>query len=289
MEKMIKPILSHTDPAFSGEVSGSCFLALEITWDHAAIGVYDTRRSLWVAIENWNFSNVYLPGHLLEKLMQVREASVLLSHAYEKSLLLWSGTPYTLIPQALYQESARREYFTFSQNPQPGDDVFADLMGNAEAMNVYAMPLVLRNGLEQLFPGAVIKHAVSGLCEGLLIRFKNTLPDRHVLINAGDRSFDLVILNKNKLAFCNSFEYKSAEDFTYYVLFVMEQLGIDPRELEVMVCGQMNRPSAVDTLLSKYLRKVTLIPRNAQWKYSYVFDELPGHQFYNLLNILSCV
>lgn len=288
MDKSIKPTISITDPAFSKATAAGCVLAVDLSWDHVALGVYDPDRALWVAFEAWPSGKIYLPGHFLEKLMQVKEASVLLNYNYSKTIMLWGGRMFALVPHALFQESAREEYLKFSQNLQPGELILQDTLKNIDALNVYTIPLVVKEGVGQLFPNAILHHALSTLTESLLIRFKNTQPAQHLILNVGDQAFDMVVLKENKLVFCNSFEYKSAEDFIYYVLFVMEQLQIVPQQSSVQVCGQLLKPSAIDDLLNKYIGKVSFLSRNPQWKYSYVFDELPGHMYYNLLNVMSC-
>ncbi len=288
MEKSIKADLILNDPAFNKESHTECLLAIDIAWDHLAIAVYDQSRSLWVAFESWPIGKLYLPGHLLEKLIQVKEQSQLLANTYAQTLVLWGGHTYTLVPGALYDIEHSDQYLSFVRTVHAGESIQQDALKNLDAYNIYSIPHILKEGISQLFPKARTQHAISSFAEKLLIRYKSNAGSPTIVVNLSALSFDLVVLKDGHLLFCNSFEYSTAEDVLYYILFAFEQLKITPTESHVLVCGEIMKPSTIDDLMNKYIGRVQFIPRNPNWTYSYVFDELPGHRFYNLLNILPC-
>lgn len=288
MEKQFKSDIFISDPAYSKERLAHCLLVIDLAWDHLAIGVYDRERALWVALESWPIGKLYLPGHLLEKLIEVKEHSVLLAEACEQTVILWGGHTYTLVPGALYDPSQSELYLNFVRTVHAGEAVMHDPLKNNDAHNIYSLPHILKEGISQLFPKARVLHAMSSFVENLLIRYKNDASTPTIVVNLGALSFDMVVLKDSRLQFCNSFEYSTAEDVLYYILFVFEQLNIAPAASHLLVSGEIMKPSAIDELMNKYIGTVQFIPRNPSWSYSYVFDELPGHRFYNLLNILPC-
>lgn len=276
------------DPAFGRNAAPHCVLAADLSHAHVTFAVYDRHRSLWVALEEWPGDQSSLSGSLLEHLAAIRERSALLGFSYEQTIILWNSRQYTMIPKALFQPGAEAEYLRFAHNLSAGDCVLCDEMTSLDSVMVYSMPLVLHEGLHQLFPGARFQHAVANLAGSQFIRFRNSLPATKVLLHADQRIFDMLVFRDRGLLFCNSFEYSNADDLAYYTLFVMDQLKLDPREQPVLLAGYMNRPSPLDDLLNRYIAGVSYITANPQWKYSYVFDEMAPHIHYNLLNLLVC-
>jgi hypothetical protein len=288
METNIKPEINIADPAFSAGQSNGHLLAIELSWDRMTFAVYDNDRSKFVALESFATGKLQLPGQLLEKIGQITAASTILKTQYRQVRIMWGGKVYTLIPDALFDEKESSSYLWFTQSLQPGDIVFTDRLKNLGAANVFAVPAILKETLNQMFPGHRFSHFLTVLAESLLIQNKNSSNEIGAFINVGAQFFDLIVIKEGKLLFCNTFEYRNAEDFLYYLLFSFEQLKINPEETGVVLIGEIVKPSAIHDRLMKYIRDVAFIPVNKAWQYSYVFDEVPAHANYNLLNILTC-
>jgi hypothetical protein len=241
-----------------------------------------------VVLESFATGKNQLPGQLLEKIGHISESVPLLRSRFRQVRVLWGGTKCTLVPTELYDEKQASSYIHFTQSLQPGSAVFSDQLKNLQAGNVYAIPSVIKEYLNQVYPGHHLKHYLTILVESLLVINMREPSDTKIFVNVSAQTFDLIILRKGKLLFCNTFEFRSAEDFLYFVLFTFGQLQIDPAGAAVTLIGDILRPSAIYDLLLKYIREVSFISRSKAWEYSYVFSDLPGHFYYTLLNILTC-
>jgi hypothetical protein len=131
-------------------------------------------------------------------------------------------------------------------------------------------------------------HHASVLMESTWIRYKNQLGSDRVFLNIRDQQFDMMVMNSRHLRFCNSFPFSAPEDLLYYVIFVMEQLGLNPEETTASLMGQVERNSLVYDALFKYIRDINFVDRNDAFSYSYAFNEIPGHYFSTLLNFPVC-
>jgi hypothetical protein len=285
---MSKPDFSFTDPAFNRNQTAEMLLIVDISWDRIASAVYDPSRKTWVAFESWSTGKLQLPGQLLEKFNQVRENSSFLNKEFQQTKVIWGGLRYTLVPSALYDETHAEDYIQFVQSLQPGELVCADRLKKIEAANIFVIPAIIKESLKQIFPLHHLNHHISLLAESLLVWCQNHESSVSPFVNVSAQSFDLIIFKDRKLIFCNTYEYRTAEDFLYYVLFAFEQLQIIPGETNVKLLGEIMRPSVIYDFMTKYIKDVTFIPRSSVWNYSFVFDDLPGHMYYNLLNILTC-
>jgi len=107
-------------------------------------------------------------------------------------------------------------------------------------------------------------------------------------INLQPGHFDLVILHEQKVMFCNSFSYKTPDDVLYYIMFVLEQMQLSPDGIELSIAGELGRHAQVVERLSAYLPHLDFLPRNESFRYSHVFEGIPGHYLYTLLSAAEC-
>jgi hypothetical protein len=111
---------------------------------------------------------------------------------------------------------------------------------------------------------------------------------RKVFLNLRDGQFDLLVFNGNQLVYCNGFHFRTPEDVAYYVIFVYEQLNLNPEETGLCLLGNVEKLSPVYDLLFRYIRLIEFMGRNEGFKYSYLFDEIPGHSYFSLLTPALC-
>ena len=56
----------------------------------------------------------------------------------------------------------------------------------------------------------------------------------------------------------NSFDYKTPEDFIYYILFTAEQLMLNPEYFKLEVLGAINEDDEYYKIVYKYVRNISL-------------------------------
>jgi hypothetical protein len=116
------------------------------------------------------------------------------------------------------------------------------------------------------------------------MNFKNLITEKMIFLFVRTDSFNMMIFEKKQLVYSNAFHFRAPEDFIYFVIFVMEQLNLNPEEVPVTLLGSITKKSQIFDLLCKYIRNVEFAQRNESPGFSYVFNDVPGHSFYTLLN-----
>ena len=71
-------------------------------------------------------------------------------------------------------------------------------------------------------------------------------------------NFQIIAAKNQKLLLFNTFDYKTEEDFIYYLLFVAEQLNLNPETLQVKLFGTISKESNLYQVAYKYIRNVSL-------------------------------
>ena len=94
-------------------------------------------------------------------------------------------------------------------------------------------------------------------------------------------------MKNSKLVFYNNFEFKSKDDFLYYVLNCYNTLDINSREVKVRISGEFEKNSVISSLKS-YIKKVLLVKRSNSNSYSHILNQVPNHFFQKLFNQINC-
>jgi hypothetical protein len=98
-----------------------------------------------------------------------------------------------------------------------------------------------------------------------------------VLVHEGDR-----------LLYCNHFAHHSPEELLNYVMVVMDQLEIDPNFSKVQLWGNVNNQSEYFKELYKYIRNISFGKRPSVLNFSFEFDEIDEHQYFELFGLYYC-
>jgi len=86
----------------------------------------------------------------------------------------------------------------------------------------------------------------------LLVREKSWYNEEKQVYAHFDRDrFELVIVQNQKLLLFNSFEYKTREDFIYYLLFAAEQLSLNPEFFKLHLLGDISEESEMILKIEK--------------------------------------
>jgi len=121
------------------------------------------------------------------------------------------------------------------------------------------------------------------LIEGVLGKSNNS---GNLLFVYIDR-FKLHILSaqSGKLIYYNQFPIKQFQDYVKYIMLVLKGLNMDQQSSEVVLWGYIGKNSPHYQEFIKYIRNVTFGGRPNQIKFSYMFDEVQEHHFFDLYSL----
>lgn len=272
------------DPDFNIEQSAHAQLVIDLSWDRMAWAVFDNQRSMWVLLGVQQSGKLQLPGQLLDKIREIVETHETLKYSFENTHILWGGLNYTLLPQAMVKEGNNAEYLQFTSTMHAGDKVLSDHITSLDARNIYSIPSILHAGMEQLWPGHHLQHSMSCLVSHLLKNEQDKNNSTKAYIQISTQSFDLIIINKGELQYCNTYEHRTSEDLIYYIMFTFEQLKIEIDQCSVAILGELSSDDIIFQYMEKYISQLTFMQANPACNASAVLQDIPAHRFYNLLN-----
>ncbi|WNM18406.1 DUF3822 family protein [Flavobacterium capsici] len=181
-----------------------------------------------------------------------------LKAGYDDVLIIHSNNLSTFVPTALFDEEYIGSYLQFNTKVFETDFFTFDAIDNYEMNNVYIPYVNMNNYFIDQFGTFDYKHANSILVEKLLDKSRNSF-DRKMFVHVAETHFEIVVIKNQKLELYNSFEYKTPEDFIYYVLFTAEQLYLNPENFNLEFLGTIDEESILFKIAYKYIRNVSLM------------------------------
>ncbi len=287
-ETILKPLVSIADNSFRPEDAGNYMLSLRISGDNFSFAVLDGARNKYIMLFSYPFRAGENPDEICRRFREICLSEDRLQLKYKSVNIAFAGRIATLVPSAVFENGREASYLALVHPEQDKEIVLSGPVRMADACCVYGAEPGLVSAVKELFPGVSVQHHCMSLLEAVLQKMKND-PHKKAVLHIQPSSFDMIVTENGKLLFYNSFPYRAPEDFIYYVLFVFEQLRLNPEACDTMLLGEIVSSSSLYTILYKYVRRVSFGMRNDSYSYSYGFENLPPHFYYNLLNQNLCV
>ena len=266
-------ILSRIDEAFSEKNADHYELSLLISNKTFSMSVFDLKKEKYLLLESFS-----------EPFFRIGDADLFLKAKWKSTRIIIENNVSTLIPVQLLDQSKLKSYLSITVDLSENEKFFFNRLQQSEICNVFAVAEEMANEIDVRYPQQPLFHLSTILIDGIWMNYKNHISGIRIFIYMREEDFHLIIFNKKQLIFSNAYHILTPEDFIYYVIFVMEQLDLNPEETPVTLMGKISNDSRYYELLYQYIRHIDFISRNETSHFSYVFDDIPGHHFFPLLN-----
>ena len=253
------------------------------------VGMVDNLEGRQLMFESYKLKDVseqFSPDDLAEI---IQEHHLLQAGFWKDVTVGFSNAYFSLVPKALYEPEFNLEYLKLtpadlddknlatSSYEQPGMD----------AVNVFAYDRRFNELLSETYAHTNIKyvHETSSFLESCLREAKE---NKTIFINIDPKSFLLCMAEGSRLLYLNRFEYKTREDFAYYVMAALKELDVDQEREVVTLWGEIMPDSPIYELLHKYIRFVEFGKRPNFLKFTFHFDEIMDHRYFTLFSQNLC-
>ena len=238
------------------EVTSKRKLSIQFSLDGFSFCTTNTHNEV-IEFSSYSFSKTKnSPELILEKLQDIFKKEKSLQYDFETVTVIHQNNLNTLVPNEYFKEDALKSYLKYSIKTIATDLITFDELDFMNSKNVYVPYVNINNFLFQNFGEFEYKHYSSVLLEKL---FSIATNDICCYIHVSKSTFDIVIIKNSNLQFFNIFEYKTKEDFMYYVLFTLEQLDLSTEETLVSILGDMEEDSDLFRLMYTYIRNIDFL------------------------------
>jgi len=196
------------------------------------------------------------PEELILNLKSIFNQNKELNNTFNEVSIIYATSLYSLVPSNLFDASKTSEYLKFNSKILATDFIAFDTIENYNITIVYIPFININNYLFDRFGDFSYYHSSSLLIEHLLSE-KKTDASAKVYINITDHIFDFITVKNGELIICNSYEFTTAEDFIYYILFCLEQLKLNPDTIDLYIFGSIEKEEDTYKILYNYIRNIT--------------------------------
>lgn len=175
---------------------------------------------------------------------------------YDQIQILHDNNLNSFVPKALFDKDKLGIYLQYNTKVFESDFFAYDTLGDFEMVNIHVPYVHINNALLDIFPTFEYKNAHTVLVEKVMHLSKNKF-EKEVYIHIQKGYFEMVVVDNLKLLLYNSFDYKTPEDFIYYILFNLEQLGLNPENIKTFVLGDFEVDDPNFQIAYKYIRHIS--------------------------------
>lgn len=232
-------------------------LAIQVSLNGLSFATFDTLTNKATMLQKIDLGKVNVTTKIEDLFAEAFQKHPELKAGYDEVVIIHSNNLSTFVPTALFDEEYLGSYLQFNTKVFETDFFAYDELGNYEMNNVYIPYVNLNNYFIDQFGTFDYKHANTVLVKKLLDVSKNN-EESKMFVHVSDSHFEIVVIQNQKLQLYNTFEYKTPEDFIYYILFTAEQLHLNPESFKLELLGKISEGDSLYNIAYKYVRNTNL-------------------------------
>ena len=204
-------------------------LTLSVGLNSISLSVFDLASGELIKFDKSNFNNPLSIDRLLNELKDILNKNELDFKKFENIKLLQQNNLSVLVPDELYSEKQKRTYLKYNTQIRNDDFIAVDNLNNLKIKNIYIPYININNYLVDLFKNIEYFHYDTELLNKLYKIRRN----EEFFVHVDNRQIKIIVFEKDKLNFFNSYEIDNSSDIIYYVLLVLKEkkLNIDKTEI----------------------------------------------------------
>ena len=234
-------------------------LSIQFSLDGFSFCITDIPSEKIIHFTEYTFEEkLATPELLLEKVETIFTSDTSLQQDFDTVEVIHQNNLATLVPSKYFDENALKSYLDFNIKTLATDFIAHDGLQQTDTKNVYVPYVNVNNYLFQNFGEFEYKHHATVLIDKLLL-FSKEKKATHFFANVSNSQLDIVVVKNEQLALYNTFTFNTKEDFIYYILFVAEQLGLNPDEFQLTFLGDIEENSEIYKITYAYVRNIDFI------------------------------
>jgi hypothetical protein len=232
-------------------------LAIQVSLNGLSFATFDTLTNKVTNLQKVVLGKVNLTTKIEVLFAEAFQNNPELKAGYDEVVVIHSNNLSTFVPIALFDEDYLGSYLQFNTKVFETDFFAYDELVNYEMNNVYIPYVNLNNYFIDQYGTFDYKHANTVLVKRLLDISKNN-EESKMFVHVSDNHFEIVVIQNQKLQLYNTFEYKTPEDFIYYLVFTAEQLHLNPESFKLELLGKIIEDDPLYKIAFKYVRNTNL-------------------------------
>jgi hypothetical protein len=237
-------------------------LSIQVGLNGLSFCVVDTISNKILAFEKVSFKTPSTPYLMLKELKAILNQKSDIGSNFSEVVVIHKNNMFSLVPKPLFNVDELPNYLKFNAKIMANDLIAFDEIPNQEMVNVYVPYTNINNYIFDLFGEFEFKHSGTVLINKLLNQTRVS-PEPICYVQVAEKEMEMMVVSEKKLTFYNQFEFKTKEDFLYYLLFSLEQLQMNPEKIQLKLFGKIEEGDPIYDLCYQYIKHISVfIPNN---------------------------
>ncbi|RRB17573.1 DUF3822 family protein [Larkinella knui] len=281
------PTVAIREDSFDVSMTDSYQLCLEMGNDRFRFCVVEpgVRQCFW--LEDYIFPTLLTENPLLPSLRTIYQNHPILQSSYWKTIHVSVNSPsFTLVPSSLFRKEYAAQYLQLMRgNPlSTSEHALAHAHKKDDFHAVFSIDNALTDWLSATYPlqQITLVHQSSTLIQATSLTDSVLNSDQKLSLNFEGESVTVIFRKGGQFMFCNRFAYKNATDLVYYILYVINELKTEPKELQVVLYGEITPFAENYASLERFLPHISFGSTPTELQLTPAFDDLPEHRYFSL-------
>lgn len=266
-------------------------LSLQVGIRDMQIAVTDGRSNTLMLLEDYSLEGITSVNTRIQAVNKLFHEHTLLEAGFWANVKVSGKThKFALVPQSVFAPEAVYDYLSVnSEIRTKSEDVAYYKHIGTDAVNVFAVDRKLNEWLKETYPSQKVQlvHQGSALLEGIL-KYDDHSHEKMMFCFIDQGILHLAVTLKQKVLYYNQFAVRDSQDYLRFVMLVFKEHELNQKTTKLIVWGGVKQSSPHVELLRKYIRNISFGHRPNFLKTSFEFDEIPEHQYFDVLNIFLC-
>jgi len=266
-------------------------LSLQIGIRDLQLCVTDSEDRSLKLLEDYSLKGVTSVNTRIKAIKKLFDNHTLLNAGFWSNVKVCVKThKFALIPKNLFAPEAIFDYLSVNcEVKTKSEDVRYYKHISSDAVNVFAADRKLLGWIQENYPtqNPQLVHQGSALIEGI-IKYDDHSHEKTMFCKIDQGILHIVVTLKQSVLYYNQFAVRENQDFLRFIMLVFKEQELSQKTTKVIIWGMIKPNSSLIDLLRKYIRNLSFGHRPNYLKTSFEFDEIPEHQYFDLLNIYLC-
>jgi len=284
MNKEQKYPLEYFDETLDINATENYDLTVEISEEGLTMAILDLLRGKYVMLRHYGFPDQGTDA--IKSINDIVSSDDFLRKHYSKVIVITPELRSTIVPSPLFDPSLKNEYFNFNLTDSDITDVFSNTLSNPGASVLFSPLPGLSEILSATWPGVNPWHHIKPLLCHSFTSCRSS-DDRYVHLHLEKSFITIIVIEKQKLLFCNNFKCSTPGDIGYYLFNVFDKIAMKNGDL-LNVSGAIEPYGELHLSILNFTESIKFASPQMRYSLSYVFSELPLYRWLNLFTASSC-
>ncbi len=238
---------------FDYKKSEQYILSIRLSADGFSFVVYNPQHYCFLlSVTRKPDNSISLPANLK---LAFRELTFL-SYPYKKVYILVVDKRYTFIPIEIFEEAHLQELFCYNFSKKDNELIYQNTLVGNNCEVAYGIDKNHYTVISEKYPNNKCFSHSTILTEFFSAKSRS-LPSKQMFACLRDSYVDLFCFNHGRILLVNSYgECKVAMDYSYYILFVWKQLGMDQLNDELYILGESSQKKELLETMKNFIENI---------------------------------